>query len=324
VEKMMTNLKLFCCLLIGGLCLGFMPQTGSDDEEVINTAARQKPEKINGNPIGSGLSAEVKEMGYSAGENTEAGRQFNTPAFWGTRLINLPTTKNIPENDVLFRVSHRFFWPVNEGYERYWGLNGPADVILSLGYGITPDVSVTVGHETSDHEWEVYGKWNVVHQGGKLGLPVNAALLIGGGWITEKEEGKDTFRSENMKFNAQMILSRQFTDDFSLLLMPAFSSNTNPSEEDGEGTLALGIGTRYTFFNQYSLIAEIIPVLDGYKHESDGWGIGLEAKVGGHVFQAFVTNSMGLTADQYLPGGNLKIEDNEYRIGFNIYRSFWF
>ena len=76
--------------------------------------------------------------------------------------------------------------------------------------------------------------------------------------------------------------------------------------------------------DDFSLIGEIIPIIHGYKSPSNGWGIGCEYKVGGHVFQGFLTNSSGLTTDQYIPGGNFDIKDNDYRIGFNIYRSFWF
>jgi len=78
------------------------------------------------------------------------------------------------------------------------------------------------------------------------------------------------------------------------------------------------------FMNNVSLVGEWLPILSGYKNKHNGWGLGLEYKVGGHVFHVFVTNSYGLTSDQYITGGELYFMDNEYRLGFNIYQTFWF
>ena len=62
---------------------------------------------------------------------------FENPAFWGTRLINLPTTTTMEKHDVLFRISHRFIPKTDSGYDGFYGLDGPAVVFASLGYGIT-------------------------------------------------------------------------------------------------------------------------------------------------------------------------------------------
>lgn len=74
--------------------------------------------------------------------------------------------------------------------------------------------------------------------------------------------------------------------------------------------------------NDISIIWEWIPVLDGYKKNSNGWGLGVEKKIGGHVFQVFFINSEGLTSDQYVPGGDMKLRDKDFRLGFNIFRTF--
>lgn len=125
-----------------------------------------------------------------------------------------------------------------------------------------------------------------------------------------------------MKINLQLSLSHQVNNSLSFLLVPSYSSNTNHWEPSSEGTISLGTGIRYMFLNDLSFIMEWIPVLAGYKDNSSGWGLGLEKKIGGHVFQLFVLNTVGLTSVQYVPGGNLRLKDGEFRIGFNIFR--WF
>ena len=75
-------------------------------------------------------------------------------------------------------------------------------------------------------------------------------------------------------------------------------------------------------FDDFSLLAEWVPPLAGYEDSYGGWGLGVEKKIGGHVFQFFVTDSIGIIASQYLPGGDLRLGDGDFRLGFNIFRTF--
>jgi len=63
-------------------------------------------------------------------------------------------------------------------------------------------------------------------------------------------------------------------------------------------------------------------VLDGPRAAANGWGVGLEYKIGRHVFQVFFLNAIGLLADQYLPGGDLLLKKGDFRFGFNLFRDF--
>ncbi|NIM91343.1 MAG: hypothetical protein GTO17_10400 [Candidatus Aminicenantes bacterium] len=247
---------------------------------------------------------------------------FKRPGFGGTQLINLPTPQNIDKGEILFRISHRYFPDVGSGYDAFYGLDGPAVILLSLGYGISEKVMMTLGRSKLFQEVELSLKWIVLEQGKNANFPFSAALTAGGSWVTQSQPGRDVFQPENLKFNLQLSLSYQINDRLSFLLVPAYSSNTNHWESPSEGTLALGIGGRYMIFNDYSIIWEWLPVIDGYKDNSAGWGLGIEKKIGGHVFQVFILNSVGLTSDQFIPGGELRLKDGDFRIGFNIFRKF--
>jgi hypothetical protein len=248
--------------------------------------------------------------------------KFTKPSFWGTRLINLPTDQSIGKSKFLFQISHRYFPAVEEGYDAFYGLDGPAVIQFGLGYGISDNLSLSLSRSNRFKEVNLTLKWLFFHQSETNALPFSAALSIGGALVTESEPGKNTLRSENLKFITQLSLSHQFSDSLSVLLVPSYSSNTNHWEEASEGTLALGLGARYMFLDDLSFLGEWIPVIVGYKADSWGWGLGIEKKIGGHVFQVFITNSIGMTSAQYLPGGNLKLFDGEFRFGFNIFR--WF
>jgi hypothetical protein len=244
-----------------------------------------------------------------------------SPAFWGIRLVNLPTPRSIGRHHVLFRVSHRFYPSVKEGYDAFYGLNGPASILVSLGYGITDSLSLTLGHGNRFHEWILSGKWRFWGEG-SLAAPLTGALNLGAALATEARDGVSRFSSENFKFSAQLSLAYRVSHAVSLLLSPGYASNTNHWAKDSEGTLALGLGGRIHLGRDYSFLAEMIPVLAGNKEERPGFGLGLEKKIGGHVFQVFALNSVGITESQYLPGGDLCPREGDFRFGFTIFR--WF
>jgi hypothetical protein len=247
---------------------------------------------------------------------------LHKPAFWGTRVINLPTTRTIGKGKILFRISHRFYSAAKEGYDAFYGLDGPAAILFSLGYGFTDRFSATIARSNRFKEVEISFKWLLFEQKNNSSLPFSGALNFGGSLITDTLPGEKAFQSENMKANIQLSLSHKLNNSVSILVAPSFSSNTNHWEASSNHSLALGIGTRFMFMKETSFLVEWIPVLDGYKADSSGWGIGVERKIGGHVFQIFILNTVGITSSQFTPGGDLMLDDGEFRFGFSIFR--WF
>ena len=243
------------------------------------------------------------------------------PGFWGTRVVNLPTPRSIGKGKVLFRLSHRFFPAVKEGYDAFYGLDGPASMLLGLGYGFSDNISLTMSRANVSKEFELALKWILIDQS-KIDGPISMALMGSTSLVTLPMQGKKTFRSENTKLNFQASLAYKVSPSISLLLVPGYSTNTNPAGESSQGTLSLGLGGRVQIINDFSVLLEWIPVLSGYSFESSGWGFGVEKKIGGHVFQVFLLNSVGITTPQFVPGGEFRISEGEFRIGFNIFR--WF
>jgi len=240
---------------------------------------------------------------------------FNTPAFFGTQLLNLPTTATPAKGDVLVRISHRFSDPVDSGFDDLLGLDSAANILLSVGYGITDNLAVKVGRARAYKEFELSADWLMAEQGKTAGLPFSATLH---GGVSLATDGSP----DEAKVFAAVSLSRQFTRRLSFLVVPAFVTNADHWALNPESTFSLGLGARYMIFNEFSIIAEWVPALAGYKEIESGWGLGIEKRIGGHVFQVFVNNAVGLTPAQYLPGGDLRLGDFDFRIGFNIFRTF--
>lgn len=260
-------------------------------------------------------SMNLESSGFS---QSDSNPKFNKPAFWGTRLVNLPTTQSLGKGQIQFRISHKFFPAIKNGLDEFFGLDGPAAMLLGLGYGITDNLSVMLSRSNRFKDVELALKWVFARQGGPSSFPFFAAFNLSGSTITQAQAGD----IEKSKANIQLLLSRQISTRFSLLLVPSYSSNANHWDESPEGTFSVGTGMRYMVFDDFSVIVEWIPVLSGYKANSSGWGIGIEKKIGGHVFQVFLLNTIGITSSQYLPGGDFKLRDTEFRLGFNIFRLF--
>jgi hypothetical protein len=269
-----------------------------------------------------GLLASSAPTQAAADKSKKSKSAYEKPPFWGTRLVNLPTGMTMDKGDFLFRISHRLVPSVRTGYDTAWGLDGPSMAFVSLGYGITNRIGVTVGRSGLFKEMDFSSTWLVLEQGENASLPFSVAVNGGLGWVTQKQEGRGAFNSRNFKINAQFILSRQFNERLSVLVVPLYSSNTNHWEAAAQGTFSIGIGGRFMFLDDLSLIGEWVPVLAGYKDIANGWGFGFEKKIGGHIFQFFITNSIGLTSAQFVTGGDLRLGKGDLRIGFNIFRTF--
>lgn len=249
-------------------------------------------------------------------------KKIKKPVFWGTRIVNLPTPRTIGKGRLLFRISHRFLPSVDEGYDVFYGLDGPASILLSLGYGLTDNFSLTLARANVSKEVEFSFRWTLLEQTLQRKLPLSLALQSGVSLITLSVPEKSTFRTENLRFYMQVSAAYKVNDSLSLLIVPGYCTNTQPSEDSFQGTLSLGIGARHTIFDDFSFILEWIPVISGYKAAYSGWGVGLEKKIGGHVFQVFVLNTIGITSAQYIPGEDFSLKNGDFRLGFNIFR--WF
>jgi len=283
-------------------------------------------QSLKGSQSAGGDSPRVAGGSVGGGQAASARKgAARKPAFWGTRIINLPTAETIDKRGVLFRVSHRFFPPLSIGEDGAYGLDGPAFVLLSLGYAITDRFMITVGRTNLNQEWEAYADYRLFELSESSAVPLSGTLHVGASLVgVDKPEGE--VWASRFRFSALFSLSWKVTDRLSLLAVPGFASNTNFMEPDSEGTFSLGLGGRVLVFDDLSIIGEWVPVLAGYKIFGNGWGLGLEKKIGGHVFQVFVNNYFGLTAAQFLPGGDLGQFQTRFfdrmRFGFNIFRTF--
>jgi len=244
------------------------------------------------------------------------------PAFWGSGLLNLPTTRMLGRNRWQFLVAHRFHLPLSAGFESYFGLNGPASVMINFGFGFSQRLDMMLNHSNSDNQFDLAVRWLALSGRAGSDHPIALVLKAGAGLVAQKISGEKALAPEHFKVNLQAVLSYQCGPRLSLLLVPAYSTNVNHHDADPQAVLALGTGCKITLLKELALIGQWVPVLNGPQTAINGWGFGLEYKFGRHVFQVFLINSSGLLTDQYLPGGDLPRKKSDVHIGFNLFRDF--
>lgn len=243
-------------------------------------------------------------------------------AFNGPQLINLRTTRFIHSGHMVFKVTHRFIPSLDSGYDGFWGLNGPANVMVGFSFGISDRLNLTIQHSNIFHEWEFIGGLLLLDGEAKKSFPLGIAIHAGGSWASQEIAGRDRSDSRHFKFNLQLSISYLLNETFSILVSPAYSSQTDHWNDEPEDTFVLAAGLRIKINKRISLLGEWMPVLSGYKSLANGWALGAEYKIGKHLFQLFLLNTSGLTTDQFLPGGDLLLSEGDMRVGFTIYREF--
>ena len=71
--------------------------------------------------------------------------QKDLALFPSTMTANFPTSETLARGDFEYEISHRFLPTINDGYQVYWGIDGPAQIRTALSYGITNRLMVTLG-----------------------------------------------------------------------------------------------------------------------------------------------------------------------------------
>lgn len=247
--------------------------------------------------------------------------------FSGWKVINLPTGRTLDAGNWLFLIGHRFNRPVNVGYSGFYGLDSGATMYLSLGYAFTDRLLATLARSDREDNVELETRYGIVDEA-HPDWPVGVAVQGTVNWITQERGGESRWRSEALKWTGQVSLTHTVAERLGLALVPGLT--VNPEEtRTGEATLVtLGLGARWRVQEKVAIVGEWTPILarsdrtvtDATRY--DTWGAGIEFTTEGHVFQIVVSNNPGLTADQYLGGGDLSgnVFDGEFRLGFNIFR----
>jgi hypothetical protein len=257
-------------------------------------------------------------------------KEYVTATFKTTRLINFHTVEILGRRSLDFRISHRF-GDFNSGAYNAWGIDGGANIRLSLEYCHGSRLMVGIGRTSGKKIADAFLKYRLLKQSTKGGGMPASITLFSGIYHTFLQNvninGENKYQNipDRLSYCNQIMIGRKFSPRFSLQVTAAMVHvNLVESVFDKNDCFIAGIVTRYKFTKRQAITLEYGHRINKYSNTRyyDSFGIGYDLETGGHVFQLHFTNSFGLTEDQYFMYSNTSWNNWGIRLGFNISRVF--
>jgi hypothetical protein len=257
-------------------------------------------------------------------------KEYTTATFKTTRLINFHTVEVLSRRSLDFRISHRF-GDFNTGAYNAWGIDGGANIRLALEYCHGSRLMFGVGRTSGRKIADGFLKYRLLKQTTKGGgMPVSVTLFTGVYHTFLQNviiDGKNKYQTvpDRLSYCHQIMVGRKFSSRFSFQLTAAMVHfNLVDKITDKNDCFVVGGVTRFKFAKRQAITVEYGYRLNKYSNEKlyDSFGIGYDLETGGHVFQIHLTNSFGLTEDQYFMYANSSWDNWGIRLGFNISRVF--
>jgi hypothetical protein len=256
-------------------------------------------------------------------------KEFTTATFKTTRLINFHTVEVLSKRSLDFRISHRF-GDFNSGAYNAWGIDGGANIRLALEYCHGSRLMFGLGRTSSKKIVDGFLKYRLLRQtNSEGGMPISLTLFSSmyNTFERSKIAGLDKYTNitDRFSFCNQIMIARKFNSRFSFQFTAAMVHiNLVEKITDKNDCFILGGVTRYKFTKRQAVTLEYGYRLNQYSKSKyyDSFGIGYDLETGGHVFQIHLTNSFGLTEDQYFMYTNKSWDNWGIRLGFNISRVF--
>lgn len=261
------------------------------------------------------LNAQDKQIRW---QRTQASTEPELQLFHSTQSVNLPTAETLQKGDFEFEISHRFIPTINEGSDVLYGLDGPVNMRLALGYAINNRMIITLGRSNVKDNTDLHYKYKFLQIRGEK-VPVLVAGRVGAAWNTEVD-GRDKGDTDNFQYYGQLIINTLLNKKLGIGVVPSYLYNSHIYCEDTQDTFSLGLNGQFYVSSLWSLLAEWSPTVTGWRSSHNPVAFGIELETGGHFFKIILTNSYLLNPSQFLTGADIDFNDAEWRIGFNITR----
>ena len=281
------------------------------------------------------IAAWIKSLPKNLTNGTPKKKRY-TQSFPGLSIATLQTPQTVRKGGFSYRIAHRWLGRVDNGISQFFGLDAGAHMLTEFSFAILNNFTLTLGRSGQNATYEFNGKWQLWRERTNGSKPVSAAIFAGVDWVTQTP-GRNLKKFDRERFPsfAQLIVTKQISNRLAFLLSPGILVKGNPFISNEDAVFTLGLAGKFLISKGFSFFVETVPILlgvdtalqvggagtqNGQPIVYNGFTLGLERNLGGHVFHIYITNSLGLTPAQVMSGGNLDFAKGEFRLGFNIYR----
>ena len=270
-------------------------------------------------------SAQDDLLNQLASEKSDA-KEIETSAFKGLQICNMQSTKLTSKGEWYMVVSHRF-GDLTNGLNNFFGLDGAKTKFGGI-YGVTDWLSLGASRHTLDKVYEFTTKYRLANQIID-GFPVT---IVGYNTIDINSNlDKDLLPglkfNNRLAFSTQLLISRKFSDSFSLELNPIYiHKNLYEYGAEQKNEFFIGSGARYKIAKRMSLNLEYaarISTIEGARSPyPNPLTLGLDIETGGHVFQLVLSNSQAMSDVAMFSRPSGDWNGGGIYFGFNMYRVF--
>lgn len=265
-----------------------------------------------------GAIASLVGQGLAAQQSPRWERRSDASAppptvFHATQGMNLPTAVTPGGGELLFEISHRFVPPISSDGTLF-GLDGPVQYRLGLGYGITDAIFVGLTRSNLDDNTDLGAKLRILATGGLV--PVQVAFAGGVAW--NKEVGG--LQGSSTQYHAALVLNVGLGERVALGVVPAYVENPLVRVDGEDPAVSLGLHGQVYLTDHLSVVGEWTVTEERPLLAYDPAAISLELETGGHFFRLGVTNSLRLNPAQHLAGAEERFTGDQLRLAFNITR----
>jgi hypothetical protein len=242
--------------------------------------------------------------------------------------MNGHSIERMPEGQLDVRISHRF-GTINSGAYNFFGLD-QSNIHLGLEYGIFNWLMIGVGRSEYEKTFDGFVKFSCLRQstGAKV-LPVSVSVLSSIALKTFKfpDPSRTNYFTSRLAYTGQILIARKLNAALSVQLTPSYiHRNLVATELDPNDIFAIGAGARVKLTKRISLNGEYYYITNPKTYMSqqiyNPLSVGFDIETGGHVFQLFFTNSLGMTEKQFIGGTTGRWKKGDIHFGFNISRVF--
>jgi hypothetical protein len=253
---------------------------------------------------------------------------YTTATFKSTRIMNGHSIERMPAGQLDVRISHRF-GTLNSGGYNFFGLD-VSNIHLSLEYGILNWLMIGVGRSEFEKTFDGFAKFSILRQSsGAKDMPVSVSVVTSAALKTLKfpDQTRTNYFTSRLTYVAQILVARKISEGLSVQLTPSYvHRNLVATELDPNDIFALGAGARLKLSKRISLNGEYYYIVNPKTYLSqqiyNPLSIGFDIETGGHVFQLFFTNSLGMTEKQFIGETTGQWKKGDIHFGFNISRVF--
>jgi hypothetical protein len=253
---------------------------------------------------------------------------YTTATFKSTRVMNGHSIERMVPGQLDVRISHRF-GTLNSGGYNFFGLD-QSNIHLGLEYGIFKWLMIGVGRSEFEKTYDGFAKFSILRQSsGAKDMPVSVSVVTSIALKTLKfaDQTRTNYFTSRLAYVAQILVARKINEAFSLQLTPSYlHRNLVVTELDPNDIYALGAGARLKLSKRISLNGEYYYIANPKTYMSqqiyNPLSLGFDIETGGHVFQLFFTNSLGMTEKQFIGATTGQWKKGDIHFGFNISRVF--